>query len=97
MSMTFFKDKLKRFVGNNRRLVAISSAGALSTAVGMSAMLSCFAAGDEEIKSALTTGISDMSTTIIGYIGMILPSCLGVFAMMMSIGLAVKFIKRIIK
>lgn len=92
--------KVKGFVSNNKSLVRASAVtSVVSSAAALCASIFVSAADDSQtaISNALTSGVNTISSNVLSYIAMLLPSCLGVFGMMIAIGTGIKFIKKIIK
>lgn len=92
--------KVKGFVRNNSRLVRLSAILSAVFSAAFCASIFAFAVeGDSStaISNALTSGVNAISTNVLNYVAMLLPSCLGVFGMILAVGIGVKFIKKIMK
>lgn len=92
--------KVKGFVSNNKGLVRLSAILSAVFSSAFCASIFTFAAdgdADTAISNALTSGVNSISTNVLNYIAMLLPSCLGVFGMILAVGIGVKFIKKIMK
>lgn len=95
--------KVKGFISHNKGLVRLSAILSAVFSSAFCASIFAFAAdGDANtantaISNALTSGVNSISANVLNYIAMLLPSCLGVFGMILAVGIGVKFIKKIMK
>lgn len=94
--------KVKGFVSNNKSLVRGSAIASTISSAALCASVFVSAAdttadSNAAISNALTSGVNSISSNVLSYIAMLLPSCLGVFGMIMAVGIGVKFIKKIMK
>ena len=89
--------KIKSFIARHKKKLTV---GVVSAIMACFSVVNCFAAeptaAETALKESFTTGISGVSDTILGYLGIVAPIAIGIVVAYIAIKKGISFMKSLI-